>query len=165
MKWKFTAFLYNWTLHSQVFPDNLLPHTYPDPSNPGCLLARSEVERRTSYIQLLNEQLGDQHPLSQLLRQCLHNTPAQRPSAEELLQQLQAVRPQIDRIYDMQHVKLEMARLQVIMMSVFRTNKTELEEKDGEIRHLQHDLQQVKVSALWLSISLVCYLNTRACST
>ena len=39
---------------TQVFPGDLLHHTYPDPDNPGCLLARSEMERRTNYIQLLN---------------------------------------------------------------------------------------------------------------
>ena len=51
------------------------------------------------YIQPLREQLGEQHPLLQLVCQCLHNTPAQRPSVEELLQQLEAARPQIDRTY------------------------------------------------------------------
>ena len=120
-----------------MFPGTLLPHTYPDPDNPGRLLGCSEVERRTDYIQPLREQLGEQHPLIQLVCQCLHNIPAQRPSAEELLQQLEAVRPQIKRTYGRQHVKVEMARLQVAMMSVLET--------DEEIQHLQHDLQQVQV--------------------
>ena len=60
----------------------------------------------------------------QLVCQCLHNTPAQRPSAEDLLQQLGTVRPQIDRTYGSQQVKVEMARLQVAMMSVLRTRET-----------------------------------------
>ena len=116
---------------SQVFPGALLPHTYADPENPGRLLGRSEVQRRTDYIQPLREQLGEQHPLLQLVCWCLHNVPAQRPSAEELLQQLEAVRPQ------RQHVKVELARLQVAMMSVLET--------DNEIQRLRHDLQQVQV--------------------
>ena len=54
------------------------------------------MERRTNYIQLLNGYLGQRHPFSQLVCQCLHNGPAQRPSAEELLQQLEAVRPLVE---------------------------------------------------------------------
>ena len=110
------------------------------------------MERRTDYIQPLHEQLGEQHPLLQLLCQCLHNTPDQRPSAEELLQQLETVRPQIERAYGKQHVKVEMAKLQVAMMSVLRTRETEVEEKDNEIEHLQQELQQIQVkapAALW----------------
>ena len=114
------------------------------PDNPGHLLGRSEVERRTDYIQPLREQLGEQHPLLQLVCQCLHNTPAQRPSAEELLQQLEAVRPQIKGTHSRQQVKVEMARLQVAMMSVL---EAEVREKDGEIERLRRDLQQVQVRA------------------
>ena len=126
---------YTW-LFTQVFPGTLHPPNYPDPDNPGRLLGRSEVDRRTDYIQPLREQLGEQHPLLQLVCQCLHNTPAQRPSTEELLQQLEAVRPQI---------KGKFTKLQVAMMSVL---ETEVGEKDGEIEHLRHDLQQVQVRPL-----------------
>ena len=126
----------------QVFPGTLLPHTYPDPDNPGRLFGRSEVERRTDYIQSLREQLGEEHPFLQLVCQCLHNTPAQRPSSEELLQQLEAVRPQVKGRHGRQQVKVEMAKLQVTMMSVL---EAEVGEKDGEIECLRHDLQQVQV--------------------
>ena len=128
----------------QVFPGALLPHTYPDPDNPGRLCGRSEVERRRDYIQSLHEQLGEQHPLLELVCQCLHNTPAQRPSAEELLQQVEAVRPQIRGTYGSQHVQVEMARLQVAMMSVLETG--------SEIEHLRRDLQQAQVKAFYASL-------------
>ena len=55
---------------------------------------------------------------------------------------MEAVRPQIERAYERKHVKVEMAKLQVAMMSVL---ETEVRQKDGEIGHLQHDLQQVQV--------------------
>ena len=107
------------------------------------------------YIQPLCEQLGEQHPLLQLVCQCLHNTPAQRPSAEELLQQLEAVRPQVERAYGSRQMKVEMARLQVAMMSVLRTR----EAGDDEIEHLQHDLRQVQVSYIFdLTVLVVKYL-------
>ena len=143
----------NLTVYSpQVFPGTLHPHNYTDPDNPGRLLGRSEVERRADYIQPLREQLGEQHPLLQLVCQCLHNTPAQRPSAEELLQQLEAMRPQIERTYGRQQVKVEMARLQVAMMSVLRTR----EKNDDEIEQLQHDLQQVQVSYIFFRNCVGC---------
>ena len=42
-------------------------------------------------------------------------------------------------------MKVEVARLQVAMMSVFSLRETEVGEKDGEIERLQHDLQRVQV--------------------
>ena len=114
------------------------------------------MERRTDYIQPLREQLGEQHPLLQLVCQCLHNEPAQRPSAEELLQHLKAVRPQIEKAHGSgKQVKVEMARLQEAMMSVLRMRETEVGEKDGEIEQLQRDLQQVQVRAC--TCSFLCY--------
>ena len=134
----------------QVFPGTLAPHTYPDPDNPGRLVGRSEVERRADYIQLLREQLGEQHLLLQLVCQCLHNTPAQRPSAEKLLQQLEALRSQI---------KGKFAKLQVAMMSVL---ETEIEEKDSEIERLRRDLWQVQVKvpvALCITQYYTCIID------
>ena len=101
---------------SKVFPGNLLRASYQDPDNPGHLLARSELERRTNYIQPLHRFLGEQHLLSQLVYQCLQDDPAQRPTAEELLGRLETVRPQ--GAYG--SVKMEIAKLQVAMMSVLR---------------------------------------------
>ena len=122
----------------QVFPGTLHPHTYPDPDNPNNILGRSELERRTDYIQPLQEQLGEQHPLLQLICLCLHNIPAYRPSAEELLQELEVVRPQIVEPFDKKLVKVEKKKLQISMMGMF-------EAKDKEIEQLRHDLQHAQV--------------------
>ena len=40
-----------------------------------------------------------------------------------------------------------MAKLQEVMMSVFRMRETEVGEKDGEIEQLRHDLQHIQVRA------------------
>ena len=40
-----------------------------------------------------------------------------------------------------------MARLQIAMMAILRTEETDTREKDNEIKHLQCDLQQVQVKA------------------
>ena len=54
-------------------------------------MARTELQRRSEYMQYVNEQLqacgqlrGD-HPLIQLIQQCLHNGPHKRPSTREVL--------------------------------------------------------------------------------
>ena len=120
-----------------MFPGSLLPHTYPDPQNPDRLLARSEVERRRDYIQQLHGQLGEEHPLVQLVHQCLHNTPARRPSAEELLQLLEGMRAQIEGPYgQIVNVNLDMKKVRV------------LREKDAEIGRLQQQVQQLEVGGV-----------------
>ena len=124
----------------QVFPGTLLPCPYEDPQNPDHLLARSEVERRREFIQLLHKQLPEQHPLVQLVHQCLCNTPARRPSAEELLQQLEAVRAQIERGPYGQLVSVNMEKLKMVRA---------LREKEREIGHLQQQMQQLEVGSVW----------------
>ena len=105
------------------------------------------MERRTDYIQPLREQLGEEHPLLELICQCLHNIAAYRPSAEELLQRLGEAKPQIEGPFGKQEVKVKMKDLQVGMMDM-------LEAKDNVIEQLQHDLQQaqVRVHNTWLII-------------
>ena len=68
----------------------------------------------------------------QLVHRCLHNTPARRPSAEELLQQLEAVKAQIEGPYG-QIVKVDMEKVRA------------LREKDTEIRRLQQQMHQLEV--------------------
>ena len=99
-------------------------------------MGRSEVERRREFIQLLHEQLSEQHPLVQLVHQCLHNDPTRRPSAEELLQQLEAVRAQVEGGPYGQFVSVNMEKLRMVRA---------LREKDTEIGQLQQQLQQLEV--------------------
>ena len=111
----------------QVFPGTLLQYTYRDPEKPRRLLGRTEVQRRDEYIKLLHKQLGEQHPLVLLVKQCLDDEPSKRPSAQEMLQRLEGIkRSWIADPY--QHLtKLEAMRM--------------LKEKDMENR----DLTQVSI--------------------
>ena len=87
-------------LFFQEFPCNLLPHTYADPTLAGRLLGRSEVERRTVYIEKLEAQLGQSYPgVIQLVRRCLDNAPDQRPSSGEVLSNVRGVKKEVDRVY------------------------------------------------------------------
>ena len=65
---------------TQVFPCDLLP-VYDDDNS--CY--RSEVERRHRYIDQLEEQLGGDHDLTKLIKQCLQNSPKMRPTANDIV--------------------------------------------------------------------------------
>ncbi len=84
------------------------PAAVMDPNNPGMLLGRSEVQRRSRQMEQLSRQLGGgRYPLVQLVTQCLHNDPRQRPSARQVLSQLERVRAQLEDRYE-QMSKLEL---------------------------------------------------------
>ena len=104
------------------------------------LLARSELERRRDYIQQLNGMLGEEHPLVQLVYQCLHNIPDQRPPEGELLQQLEAAKAQVEGPYgQIVKVNLDLEKVRV------------LREKDTQIRSLQQQMQQVEVGGVHIT--------------
>ena len=71
-----------------------MPTTYND-SKSGRLRIRSEVERRDRFIQLLERQLKERHPLTRLIKGCLNDDPSKRPRAEELLEELEGLQDQI----------------------------------------------------------------------
>ena len=71
-------------IQSPVHP--LLPSTYTDDEG---LHARSEVKRREQYLEKAEELLGEEHSLVVLVKQCLHNYPAQRPQTADLVTRLQ----------------------------------------------------------------------------
>ena len=122
----------------QVFPEALLPPNYADAENPERLLGRSEVERRRDYIQTLHRQLGEQHPLVQVVHQCLHNTPSKRPSAEELLPQLEAARAEIEG-----HHSSQLKKVNVVKVGMVKALR--------EIGNLQEQMQRLEVG--WLCVS------------
>jgi len=66
------------------FPEDVF---CPDPQNPGAVIPLSEVERRAEYLQ----EIGHDHPLMGLIRQCLSNVPANRPEASALLERVNAI--------------------------------------------------------------------------
>lgn len=72
-----------------------MEHNYADPDNPGRLLGRTEVERRQLYF----DQLGGNFQLAQLvqlIKTCLHNDPSQRPSADQLVTELEGMKGDIE---------------------------------------------------------------------
>ena len=68
---------------TQVLPCDLLPANFCDDN--GELHARTEVERRQRYIDQLEQQLDRDHDLIKLIKQCLHNSPKMRPTADDVV--------------------------------------------------------------------------------
>ena len=59
----------------------------PDPRNPDTMIPISEVERRAEYL----EEIGNDHPLMAVIRQCLSNAPARRPEASALFDRVNTI--------------------------------------------------------------------------
>ncbi len=98
----------------QDFPYPTAPTTV-DPNNPGVIVACSEIERRSEQMEQLSRQLGGRrHPLVQLVTQCLHNDPRQRPSARQVLSQLEGMRAEIEDPYQ------DMSKLELIQALMAR---------------------------------------------
>ena len=71
------------------------------------------MQRREEYINFLEAHIGHIHPaLVELVKQCLHNAPQQRPSTDELLARLQRMREEVEGEYG-GPVKLDMVRVRL----------------------------------------------------
>ena len=92
-----------------MFPGNLLPSTFFEAGN---LQARNELQRREEYIELMGKHIGFHPTLSELIKQCLHNMPDERPTTGELLTRLSMVREEMTREYG-GPVKPDMVRVRL----------------------------------------------------
>ena len=107
-----------------------------NPNNPQLIHARSELERRGEYIAILDHQVSCNvgHPaLVQLVKQCLHNAPTQRPATDEVLDRLQRMKVEVEGEYGENVAKLDYGRLRLAK---------EMKMKDRRIEELTQ--QQVE---------------------
>ena len=72
---------------TQVFPCDLLLPTFCDDDD--TMHARTEVEKRQKYIDLLEQQLQKDDDLVKLIRQCLDNRHRIRPTAADIDSKMQ----------------------------------------------------------------------------
>lgn len=92
------------------------------------------MERRGEYIEILERRVGMEHPaLVQLVKQCLHDDPAERPITDEVLTSLQIMKMEVDGEYGASMIKLDIARVRFAK---------DMKMKDKRIR----ELAQIKVS-------------------
>ena len=108
-------------------------------------MGRSEVERRRKYIEQLEKKLHDDehHPLTQMVKQCLQNAPSRRPTAEQLVTELQEVRASIEGPCGSAVARADAVR-QVIMTKEILGREAEVREKTSDLTAKDVEIQQLQ---------------------
>ena len=96
----------------QEFPVDVLPPTFIDDQT-NTLMARSEVERRSHYIEKLNH-THQCNTLVLLIMTCLQNGPEQRPAATRVLQEIVRVKQELSE----EQIKLDQLELQKSLLGI-----------------------------------------------
>ena len=66
------------------------------------------------YVETLERQIGSFYPsLVQLIKECLHNEPEQRPSTDTLLVSLQRVRLEVEGEYGRDVVQVDLVQMKL----------------------------------------------------
>ena len=117
----------------QVYPGDLLAHSYYDPQS-NQLRARTEIQRREQYISMLHAKFGKPHPLVALIKSCLAYEPEKRPTAIQALERLGGIKATVrDPYTDLNRLQLE-------------KSLAEKEIEAEQIPQLRHQLEQLTVS-------------------
>ena len=95
-------------------PSDLLPSTCCNPDDVYDIRARSELQRRGEYVDILEGEIGFRHPdLVELVKQCLHNASCERPNTDELLARLQRMKVEVEGEYGGNPIRLDMVRVRL----------------------------------------------------
>jgi hypothetical protein len=94
------------------------------------------LERREQYIEALEGAVGYLHPsLVQLVKQCLHNAPRERPNTDDLLARLQRMKVEVEGEYG-GPFKLDMVRVR--LAKEVRVKERRIEELTQRQVHRVH---------------------------
>ena len=140
---------------TQCFPHKVLAQVYQDQHDK--VVVRNELERRAEYMQQIYSQFCDDHPLVQMIKQCLGSFPKNRPSIHQVVQLLERARGEIndaechmDRLVLVQTVKKQNQQI----LSVTQENQS-LKAENEQLR------EQVLVSEqvlLWAVYMIILYV-------
>ena len=109
---------------SQMFPKPL-PAMYMDEER-MMIVGRTELQRRGSYMQKIERQLREEHPLILMIQNCLKNLPRQRPLIGRAIEFLSQARREIhDEMGDMNRLELVQSLREMTQL---------IQSKDEEIR-------------------------------
>ena len=129
---------------TQVFMKNLKPATYRDTTTRK-IVGRSEIERREEYIQLMYRNLSEQHPVVQLVLQCLEYDQVDRPSAVEVLQRLEEASNIIPQ--NCRETKLELI---CRITEMHREKEVAIQELRGQYERQFSDKEQENKAQIYL---------------
>ena len=139
------VFCGRWPVPAEIFRAN--------PSNPNDMTALTEVQRREEYL----NDIGEAHPLMDLMRQCLSNNPTVRPDIPDILRTVKEVMPQFPRAFEnkvevLQRIQADAtdkaslnAQVSNLSMQVeqradqVRDLSTQVEQKEDQLRTLSNE--------------------------
>ena len=130
-----------------------------DPQNSDAIIPVSEVERRAEYLR----EIGNDHPLMAVIRQCLSNTPAQRPEAPALLDQVNTILSALPQQFTNRVEMLQQfeARIQTLT-AANQSKQSEIDSMQSEIESMQSGIdskQSEIVSLTWRNQTVIEHLR------
>ena len=100
----------------QQFPKDILPPTFKNEVT-KLLSARSEIQRREKYMLILHQKMGDGHLMTQIVKRCLNNEPDERPSALQVLENLESLSKTANGSSDDSYIEYQhYSRLQLVKL-------------------------------------------------
>ena len=81
-------------------------------------------------------------PLTQMIKQCLQNSPSRRPTTEQLVADLQRVKNDIEGVYG-ELSKLDAVR-QVVTVKTLKGRESEVREKTNEVLAKEDEIHQLQ---------------------
>ena len=123
---------------SQMFP-NPLAAAYMDDS--GRMVGRTELERRSNYMQEVRRQFREGHPLVQMIQRCLKNRLRERPTIQQVMGWLEEARAEVeDGEYDVN--KLSLAQLLQSRNQENRSQRENIQQQQQEVCSQRENIQQ-----------------------
>ena len=120
------------------------PQIGPNRIENGKLIPVNEAERREVYLQAV----GDTHALMNLILKCINNNPKDRAHANEVLEQLTAMRLQFPKTFDnrlemLKHIDTKECEIETKMRDLENTLSL-IEEKDSIISEMNVQLARAR---------------------
>ena len=125
----------------------------------GRMLPRTEIERRAESFRIFHELIGEDHPLTRLAVKCLHDDPNKRPTAPEIMQQMEQMptvpyrmwgQSRSELIHQMVELENTVSELQVKELTqqslAYQHSRQEWQEEREELLGVIEDLQRVNLS-------------------
>ena len=130
-----------------------------DPQDDSRMIPQSEADRRQVYL----DAFGRDRPLMNLMLGCLHNSPARRPEAVEILTQVSRVAAQfpstsknkVELLQQLTSLRAEADRIQQSNSSLRAATERLQQEHETEIRSLRANTERVEQESRYVSCTPV----------